>query len=99
MAVSRAHPDWFRPLCAALEKRGIPHERLDAAEGFRFPVLVKANVGGRGAGNVKYDTREALALAVAAGTVPLGVDHTVLVQEAAPLRNGHITRVETLNGW
>ncbi len=71
---------------------------LDAAEGFRFPVLVKANVGGSGAGIVRYETREALADAVAAGTVDLGVDGTALVQEAAPLRNGHITRVETLNG-
>lgn len=80
--------------------RAINHasQALAAAEGFRFPVLVKANVGGSGAGIVKYETREALAAAVAAGTVDLGVDHTALVQEAAPLRNGHITRVETLAG-
>lgn len=71
---------------------------LSASEGFRFPVLVKANVGGSGAGIVRYDTREALADAVAAGTVDLGVDGTALVQEAAPLRDGHITRVETLGG-
>lgn len=78
--------------------RAINHasQALAAAEGFRFPVLVKANVGGSGAGIVKYETREALAAAVAAGTVDLGVDHTALVQEAAPLRHGHITRVETL---
>ncbi|MBC7841372.1 MAG: hypothetical protein H7099_03640 [Gemmatimonadaceae bacterium] len=71
---------------------------LDATAGFRFPVLVKANIGGSGAGIVRYDTREALADAVAAGTVDLGVDSTALVQEAAPLRDGHITRVETLGG-
>lgn len=64
----------------------------------RFPVLVKANVGGSGAGIVKYDTPEALADAVARDQVALGVDGTALVQEAAPLRNGHITRVETLDG-
>ena len=73
-------------------------QAVAAAEGLRYPVLVKANVGGSGAGIVKYDTREALEAAVAAGTVDLGVDGTALVQEAAPLRNGHITRVETLNG-
>ena len=28
----------------------------------------------------------------------LGVDGTALVQESAPLRDGHITRVETLGG-
>lgn len=73
-------------------------QAVAAAEGLRYPVLVKANVGGSGAGIVKYETREALEAAVAAGTVDLGVDGTALVQEAAPLRNGHITRVETLNG-
>ena len=71
---------------------------IDAATGLRFPVLVKANIGGSGAGIVRYDTVEVLAEAVAAGTVDLGVDSTALVQESAPLRNGHITRVETLGG-
>jgi hypothetical protein len=69
-----------------------------AAAGLRFPVLVKANVGGSGAGIVRYDTPEALATEVAAGRVTLGVDGTALVQESAPLRDGHITRVETLGG-
>ena len=191
IAVYHEHPDWFRPLFAELDKRGIPFERLDAAahlfdpaestvpwslvfnraspsaflrghaqstfhtlhwlrhldrlgvpvvngadaytfelskatqldllrqlglpfprarvinnatraldaaKGFRFPVLVKANVGGSGAGIVRYDSAEALADAVAEGTVELGVDGTALVQESAPLRDGHITRVETLGG-
>ena len=75
-----------------------PSRAVDATSGFRFPVLVKANIGGSGAGIVRYDTREALADAVASGTVDLGVDSTALVQEAAPLRDGHITRVETLGG-
>jgi hypothetical protein len=69
-----------------------------AASTLRFPVLVKANVGGSGAGIVKYETAEALAGAVERVEVDLGVDGTALVQEAAPLRNGHITRVETLGG-
>lgn len=191
LGIYHEHPDWFRPLFAELDRRGIPYERLDAAahvfdpsapqapwslvfnraspsaylrghgqttfytlhwlrhlerlgvpvvngtqaytnelskatqldllrelglpfpksrvinhasqavaaaEGLRYPVLVKANVGGSGAGIVKYESREALEAAVAAGTVDLGVDGTALVQEAAPLRNGHITRVETLDG-
>lgn len=71
---------------------------LDAAKGFRFPVLVKANVGGSGAGIVRYDSADALADAIAEGKVDLGVDGTALVQESAPLRDGHITRVETLGG-
>ena len=91
-----------------LRELGLPYPRsrvinhasqaLLAADGFRFPVLVKANVGGSGAGIVRYDTREALQDAVQAGTVDLGIDGTALVQEAAPLRDGHITRVETLGG-
>src|SRR5687767_6080230 len=31
IAVYHEHPDWFRPLFAELERRGIPFERLDAA--------------------------------------------------------------------
>jgi hypothetical protein len=75
-----------------------PTRALDAARTLRFPVLVKANVGGSGAGIVRYDTAHALAGAVARDELVLGVDGTALVQEAAPLRDGHITRVETLRG-
>ena len=75
-----------------------PSQAHDAAHGLRFPVLVKANVGGSGAGIVRYDSADALRAAVANGQVELGPDGTALVQEAAPLRNGHITRVETLGG-
>ena len=195
LAIYHEHPDWFKPLFAELDRRGIAYERLDAASHsydpsesaddisysvvfnraspsaylrghaqstfytlhwlrhlerlgiptvngsavyalelskssqldlleslrlpyprsrainhpsravaavrdarLRYPVLVKANIGGSGAGIVRYDSEEALADAVARGTVELGIDGTALVQEAAPLRGGHITRVETLGG-
>ena len=75
-----------------------PKQAPAAAAKLRFPVLVKANIGGSGAGIVRYDTAEALEGAVARGEVALGVDGTALVQESAPLRDGHITRVETLGG-
>lgn len=75
-----------------------PAQAVHAAEGLRYPVLIKANIGGSGAGIVKYDTRAALESEVANGKVFLGLDGTALVQEAAPLRDGHITRVETLGG-
>lgn len=75
-----------------------PARALEASAGLRFPVVVKANIGGSGAGIVRYDTREALAAAVAENRVELGVDHTALVQEYVPARGGHITRVETLGG-
>ncbi len=70
----------------------------DAARGLRFPVIVKANIGGSGAGIVRYDSPGELDRASKAGTIQLGVDHTALVQELAPYAGGHITRVEVLGG-
>jgi hypothetical protein len=69
-----------------------------AARDLRFPIVVKANVGGSGAGVVLYDSPHALARAVKAETIDLGIDRTALVQEFVPARGGHITRVETLGG-
>lgn len=69
-----------------------------AAEGLRFPVVVKANVGGSGAGITRYDSPEALERAATNGSIQLGIDHTALVQEFVPYTDGHITRVETLGG-
>jgi glutathione synthase/RimK-type ligase-like ATP-grasp enzyme len=69
-----------------------------AARDLRFPVLVKANVGGSGAGIARYDSANELVDAVAAGAVDLGPDGTAIVQELAPLRDGCIRRIETLGG-
>jgi len=92
----------------ALAELGLPFPRsvvindasqaVAAATDLRYPVLVKANIGGSGAGITRYDSAAALELAVDTGAVSLGMDDVALVQEAAPLRNGHITRVETLGG-
>ena len=30
LAIYHEHPDWFKPLFAELERRGLPYERLDA---------------------------------------------------------------------
>jgi len=91
-----------------LEELGLPYPKarainhpslaVTATAGLRYPVLVKANIGGSGAGIVRYETEEALRGAVARGEVELGVDGVSLVQESAPLRDGHIVRVETLGG-
>jgi glutathione synthase/RimK-type ligase-like ATP-grasp enzyme len=75
-----------------------PSQAVEAAADLRYPVLVKANIGGSGAGITRYDSAAALQGAVAAGQVSLGMDGVALVQESAPLRDGHITRVETLGG-
>ncbi len=69
-----------------------------AAANLRFPVVVKANIGGSGAGIVRYDTMEELTDAVNKGVVNLGIDHTALVQEYVAPRGGYITRVETIGG-
>ena len=91
-----------------LEELGLPYPRARVinnpaqapavAATLRAPLLIKANVGGSGAGIVRYETTAALTEAVKQGRVELGVDGTALVQECAPLRDGHITRVETLGG-
>jgi len=73
-----------------------PDSAPAAAQGLRFPVVVKANIGGSGAGIVRYDRPEDLERAVKEGRVTLGVDETALVQEFIPARGGRITRVEVL---
>jgi hypothetical protein len=75
-----------------------PSRAVEASAGLRFPVVVKANIGGSGAGIVKFASPDALAGAVRADQLDFGVDHTALVQEFVPARGGHITRVETLGG-
>jgi glutathione synthase/RimK-type ligase-like ATP-grasp enzyme len=75
-----------------------PAEAPAAAVGLRFPVVVKANIGGSGAGIVRFDRPEDLAAAVDEGRIELGIDQTALVQELLPARGGYITRVEVLGG-
>jgi glutathione synthase/RimK-type ligase-like ATP-grasp enzyme len=75
-----------------------PSQAPAAAAELRFPVLVKANIGGSGAGITRFDTPGELAAAAAAGALDFGVDHVALVQELVPFRDGHITRLETLGG-
>ena len=71
---------------------------LSAAKELQFPLVVKVNIGGAGAGIVRFDTPEGLQAAVDAGQIDLGIDQTALVQEYVQPKDGHIVRVETLNG-
>jgi biotin carboxylase len=75
-----------------------PGQATAAAEGLRYPIVVKPNIGGSGAGIVRFDRPEDLARAVEESRVNLGIDQTALVQEFIPARDGHITRVEVLGG-
>ncbi len=73
-------------------------EAAAAAFGLRFPVVVKPNIGGSGAGILRFDSLAALTDASRRQGLDLGVDSTALVQEFLPARNGTITRLEILEG-
>jgi hypothetical protein len=75
-----------------------PSQAKAAAEGLRFPIVVKANIGGSGAGIVRFDRPEDVERAAAEDRLDFGVDHTALVQEYVPACGGHIVRVELLGG-
>ena len=79
----------------------VVHRRADladAAQVLRFPVVVKANIGGAGAGIARYDSPQELAMWAHEGTTPTGVDGVALVQEYVPARDGKVYRCETLGG-
>jgi glutathione synthase/RimK-type ligase-like ATP-grasp enzyme len=73
-------------------------EVREAARELAFPLVVKPNVGGRGAGIIRFETADDLEYALGAGLVELGIDSTALVQEYIQASGGHIVRVETLAG-
>jgi glutathione synthase/RimK-type ligase-like ATP-grasp enzyme len=68
-----------------------------AAETIGFPLVVKANIGGSGAGIMRFDSLGELRAVVAAGDLPVSVDGVLLVQDYVPARSGAITRIETLD--
>lgn len=90
-----------------MHRLGVSHPRarvinhveqaVGASEALRFPVVVKPNIGGSGAGIQRFDTSAQLHAAVSDGRVDLGIDHTALVQEFLPARGGSITRIELLD--
>ena len=76
------------------ERLGVPYPKArvihrggqaaEAADGLRFPVIVKPNIGGSGAGIRRFDTIEQLARAAREDALQLGIDSTALVQEYVP---------------
>ena len=85
----------------AAPRTRVIHRAADAPEasaGLRFPIVVKPNVGGSGAGVVHFDTPGSLAEAAQGGAIDLGFDGVGLVQEFIPARGGHIVRVEVVGG-
>jgi hypothetical protein len=93
--------DIFEKLGLAYPKARIihhPDQALKAADGLVFPIVVKPNVGGSGTGILRLDSPDELELAVNAGALDLGIDHTGLVQEYLRAKGRYIVRVEILNG-
>jgi len=71
-------------------------QALKQLDGFRFPVVIKPNVGGSGAGIVRFDTRAELE--AAAPTLALGPDGVALLQEYIEAEGDAIVRIEVLDG-
>ncbi|MBI4270418.1 MAG: hypothetical protein HY615_08795 [Candidatus Rokubacteria bacterium] len=69
---------------------------LKALDRVGFPLVVKPNVGGSGAGIVRFATRDELERQLDA--LDFGPDGTALVQEYSEPEGGAIVRVEVLDG-
>lgn len=85
----------------AIPETRVVHRARDlasATEGMRYPLLVKANIGGSGAGIVRYSSPNELLGSIADRTVPTSIDQVLLVQDYVPPRGGTIIRLETLGG-
>lgn len=92
---------------ALLDRMGLPYPRTRvvhaperapaAAQALRFPVVVKPNVGGSGAGIARFESAADLEEAVDEGRVEAGIDGTLLVQEYVEPAGGSIVRVEFLD--
>lgn len=84
----------------AIPATRVVHRAADvpaAAEAIGFPLVVKANIGGAGAGIARFDSLEELRAAVADDALPTSIDGVLLVQDYVPARGGTITRIETLD--
>lgn len=85
----------------AIPETRVVHRReeiLAVGEGMTYPLVLKVNIGGSGAGIVRYDDRATLEEAVAERFLPDSVDGVLLVQDYVPAAGGTIIRLETLGG-
>jgi glutathione synthase/RimK-type ligase-like ATP-grasp enzyme len=85
----------------AVPKTRVVHRARDllgAAREMAFPLLVKANIGGSGAGIQRFSSAEELGCAIADRMIPCSVDQVLLLQDYIPPQGGTILRLETLGG-
>ncbi len=73
-------------------------QALAAAEDLRYPVLIKPNIGGSGAGIRSFASRDELAAAVRERELDFGIDHVGLLQEHLPAVEDAIVRIEIVGG-
>jgi hypothetical protein len=73
-----------------------PDKILKALDQIGFPLVIKPNIGGSGAGIVRFDSRDELEAGLSG--LDLGPDGTVLVQEYLESDEGAIVRVEVMDG-
>lgn len=69
-----------------------------AASALQFPIVVKPNIGGSGAGIVRLDSMLDLTRALDEGAIAAGIDGVLLAQEYHRPRGNSIVRIETLEG-
>jgi len=91
-----------------MESLGLPYPKarvinhvsqaLEAAEAIGYPVVIKPNIGGSGAGVEKFSSEEELRRAVEQKRLYFGIDSVALIQEAFTPRDNIITRVEVVGG-
>ena len=65
---------------------------------FQFPILIKPNCGGSGSGIQKFENPDDLKSATDAGGIDIPVNGLFILQEFIQPRDGHIVRLETING-
>jgi len=74
-----------------------PSRAVEISKTLEFPVIVKPNIGGSGAGVRIFDGSEELQEAVREG-LSFGVDGVGLLQEYHPPADGLVRRIEVLDG-
>ncbi|MBA2440003.1 MAG: hypothetical protein H0V50_04940 [Thermoleophilaceae bacterium] len=75
-----------------------PQQALSAGKELRYPLLVKPNIGGSGAGIQSFASPAELAAGVTAGQLDFGIDHVGLLQEHLPAEGEAIVRIEFVGG-
>ncbi len=75
-----------------------PQQALAAARELEFPILLKPNIGGSGAGIRSFATMEELTEGVRGGGIDFGVDRVGLIQEHLPAQDEAIVRIEFVDG-